>query len=188
MKIPRWDLFCDGWAHQPETVVATVERTISIDGGGEYIVDLCESCNLVIDQIAQMLAERAAPASARRTVPKLTGWSPERPYRVGDRAVTMKEAVDERFQRTCPVCWTEYDDRERLRNHLWREHGKRFRDIPRFSKRGTTGTPRKGVDFESEFMRTCPECGAVHSQRRIMADHLRKKHQKSVKGYDWTQA
>lgn len=124
MKLVVW---CDG-DHEEDTP-STVVRTLTVDGGKPVLLDLCEVCDKVVqDMIALMeagvLADKAiaAPTTSktRRPAPVPEGLPPAKtPGYVPVRA-------DGKDRRDCPEC--EYVGRTRsaMGQHLKTKHGTLF--------------------------------------------------------------
>ena len=120
------DLWCDG-EHEGD-VPATVTRTLVLDGGDPYLLDLCEPCDKAVQDIA-VLMERGVLASQAITAPGSTRTRvvPRPRKGVGGRtASVMKNSV---AWRTCPVCGHEAPTRSANGQHLKQNHEKKLSDF-----------------------------------------------------------
>jgi hypothetical protein len=119
----RLDLWCDG-EHGDEDVPATVTRTLTLDSGEPYLLDLCERCDKAVQDIA-LLMQRGVLAEQAIIAPGSTPPRKKGPLVPTAVASKMKQSVP---WRTCPDCGYVTPTRSALGQHVKQKHEKLLRD------------------------------------------------------------
>jgi hypothetical protein len=114
--------YCDGLTHEAERVRSTIERTISVDGSGDIVLDLCEQCDQQV-QAMQALMERGSKADE----PTRRAARPQRPG--SHRTPGEKSREPGGMPSTCPDCLHHTPTRSALGQHVKKKHGKQLKSF-----------------------------------------------------------
>jgi len=135
VQIVRW---CDGRDHEGPTR-ATVERTVSVDGGRIILLDLCEPCDKLVQEVLALMESGIEAAKVMDPTPPPRGNRKGRPPGIptsekedAARAARRQQIHDEGQDRTdClePGCGYEGPTRSALGQHINSSHpGKKLSD------------------------------------------------------------
>lgn len=100
--------YCDS-EHHVERVRAQRERTVSVDGCDPVQLDLCESCDHIFVQLAELM-ERGIPDEQAKPVPK--------------KKVRKSRDPNSGYLSTCPDCLHHSPNRAALGQHARSAHQK----------------------------------------------------------------
>lgn len=118
IKIVAW---CDG-DHEDDDTIATVERLIWMDQGKPILLDLCDTCDKVMQDLQELMSRGVVADKTMVTPIKKPVWAenPDTPEK----------------DRTCPDgdCGFVAVTRQALGKHVRSKHGKSFKDYPGFRK------------------------------------------------------
>lgn len=125
LKLVTW---CDG-DHDGD-VSATVVRTLTVDGSKPVLLDLCEVCDKIVEDLLVFMergvqANKALVASGR-VRKQLPTRAPERTRTVPEQAVPTR--ADGRDRVDCPECDYVARTRGALGQHLRSRHSKTTTD------------------------------------------------------------
>jgi uncharacterized C2H2 Zn-finger protein len=123
LKLLTW---CDG--DHDEDVVATVVRTLTVDGSKPVLLDLCDVCDKVVQDMIEFM-ERGVLASKAIATPVARVKKPDAlPHRAVPEQVVPTRA-DGKDRVDCPECDYVGRTRSALGQHLTSKHGKKFSDF-----------------------------------------------------------
>jgi hypothetical protein len=116
--------YCDGEVHGEDArVVAAIEREISIDGTGPVTLDLCNECDLLIQQVQHLMGRGArvqAPSAKKKAA------APSAAHR--SRGGAPPSSIPFNGPHICPECKFVSKSREALGQHTRSKHNKGLKD------------------------------------------------------------
>jgi hypothetical protein len=137
VQIVAW---CDG-EHSGEVVLATVEREVSLDKGPPIVLDLCDVCDKVVQDLQALMGRGVRVRhQPRRSHTKIDPGKGPKPGPDGPVVEPWSEPEEER---TCPDerCTGGEDGgayvaptRSALNQHVRKIHHTKFADYPGFKK------------------------------------------------------
>lgn len=110
--------FCDGTQHGEARQRSSIERVVSIDGGRPVTLDLCDVCDVQVEQMLRLMENGSSTKSGKKRGPT--------PGRARNQALPTTIPVD--GPHVCPECGFESKSRGALGQHLSSKHNKGFRD------------------------------------------------------------
>jgi len=118
--------FCDGTQHGDVRQRSSIERVVSIDGGRPVTLDLCDVCDVQVEQMLRLMENGASVKSGKKksSAPKAAAATSARPR--GGQAVATTIPLE--GPHICPECQFESKSRGALGQHLYSKHDKGFRD------------------------------------------------------------
>ena len=126
-KQVRVEAFCDDpFNSHPDTVEpCDKERVIGFDASGPLLADCCDPCAKMVDDLRDVLLERCVRVAWPKKQQRRKQVQPE----PGNQPMYEPGVCPE------PGCGHPEQDRNLLRGHVKRVHGKGFVDYPGFSLR-----------------------------------------------------
>lgn len=123
--------YCDN-VHEAGETLATIERTLSIDGSKPVELDLCPECDVLVlalmdvmerasEQAKQVKAEGKKAKAPKVKVPSLAEVTIVEPE--------VKPSQHDEVESKCPLCEHVSPRRTALGQHLRAVHNKGFRDL-----------------------------------------------------------
>ncbi len=64
-------------------------------------------------------------------------------------------------------------------------HGVEVEQSAPISRKRPIGRPKR-EEFQTERFRTCPDCGHVTPTRSALGQHVKQRHEKLLRDYDWS--
>jgi hypothetical protein len=116
--------FCDG--DHEERIRSIVERTIAIDGSKPVMLDLCETCDKIIEGMLILMEHGAVVKGGSKK--SSSGGGGSRTSSSKPTGAAFKTSIPFEGPHICPECQFESVSRQALGQHLSVKHNKRFSD------------------------------------------------------------
>lgn len=119
--------YCDGNAHGEDRSRSSIERVVSVDNGRPVTLDLCDVCDVLVEQLLALMENGSTVKSGKRSHSKASSSSTVVPG--ARRNAPLPTTIPVEGPHICPDCQFESKSRSALGQHLSSKHGKGFRDF-----------------------------------------------------------